>query len=328
MKRWLKHSRLASEILRVAAKARKKGAAVLFYHSIMEDPAPHEQSLGEIIRSTKTFRQQMEMLAREYRPVSLDDVSGFARDQKDLPSRAVVVTFDDGYADNLEVAAPILNRLGIPSVVYVTVDCVERQLMPWPARLRYACLTTKKTQMNAPEGGVWSLRTPEERTDSFNRSLEHCARLSGMTQETYVAAVERELEVDSRDISKGLMMTWDQMRQLRKQGHTIGSHTMTHPNIAYVSDGEVETELGESKRKLEAELHERILHFAYPGPALRPNWSQSSLRLSRELGYQTATTVEPGVVRAGDDPLRMRRIGPGTTIEQLRWKLDRAFVGN
>jgi peptidoglycan/xylan/chitin deacetylase (PgdA/CDA1 family) len=328
MKRWLKHSRLASEILRVAAKARKKGAAVLFYHSIMEDPAPHEQSLGEIIRSTKTFRQQMEMLAREYRPVSLDDVSGFARDQKDLPSRAVVVTFDDGYADNLEVAAPILNRLGIPSVVYVTVDCVERQLMPWPARLRYACLTTKKTQMNAPEGGVWSLRTPEERTDSFNRSLEHCARLSGMTQETYVAAVERELEVDSRDISKGLMMTWDQMRQLRKQGHTIGSHTMTHPNIAYVSDGEVETELGESKRKLEAALHERILHFAYPGPALRPNWSQRSLQLSRELGYQTATTVEPGVVRAGDDPLRMRRIGPGTTIEQLRWKLDRAFVGN
>jgi len=132
MKRWLKHSRLASKILRVAAKARKKGAAVLFYHSIMEDPAPHERSLGEIIRSTKTFRQQMEMLAREYRPVSLDDVSDFARDEKDLPSRAVVVTFDDGYADNLEVAAPILNRLGIPSVVYVTVDCVERQLMPWP----------------------------------------------------------------------------------------------------------------------------------------------------------------------------------------------------
>ena len=102
---------------------------------------------------------------------------------------------------------------------------------------------------------------------------------------------------------------------------------MTHPNIAYVSEEEMQLELGESKRTLESELNQPIVHFAYPGPALRPNWNELSRKISREVGYETATTIESGPVRKEDDLLAMNRIGPGPTVEGLRWNLDCTFLG-
>lgn len=326
IKRWIKKSLVGSGVLRTLARNREKGAAILFYHSVMDDPRPQISCLGEIVHSTNVFRKQMEVLAREYSPVTLDDVLAFVAGKKDLPPRAVVVTFDDGYVDNLEIAAPILNHYGVPSICYVTVDCVENRRIPWPARLRHACLTTRKTQLAAPDSGYWSLATTEHRNDAFNKASEHCARLSGGAQENYVRSVELELEADSSSAGR-LMMTWEQVRKFAKQGHAVGSHTMTHPNIAYVSQQEMQTELGESKAKLEKELGARVTHFAYPGPALRPNWSEQSVAISRTVGYQSAVTIEAGLVRRNDNPQTLRRIGPGPNVDALRWNLDCTFLG-
>jgi hypothetical protein len=74
-------------------------------------------------------------------------------------------------------------------------------------------------------------------------------------------------------------------------------------------------------------LKQPIVHFAYPGPALRPNWNERSRAISKEAGYKTATTIEHGPVRKHDDPLAMKRIGPGPTVEALRWNLDCTFLG-
>src|SRR5882672_7810425 len=100
------------------------------YHSVMDNPSSHTHTLGEIVLSTKVFRQQMETLARHYHPVSMDDVLRHARGEKQLSPRSVAVTFDDGYADNLNVAGPILARLSVPATVYVTVDCVQKSRLP------------------------------------------------------------------------------------------------------------------------------------------------------------------------------------------------------
>ena len=75
----------------------------------------------------KPFAQQIELLARRFRPTSLDQVEQFINGEGEIPDRAVVVTFDDGYTDNYEIAAPVLNELGVPATFYATVECVDRQ---------------------------------------------------------------------------------------------------------------------------------------------------------------------------------------------------------
>src|SRR5690242_8829392 len=324
-KSWIKRMVLRSGALGAMSGLRGRGAAVLMYHSVMDDPAAARDTLGEIVHSTEEFRRQMEELAGRAHPVSLDEVRSYAQGEKPAPARAVAVTFDDGYADNLEVAAPILNRLGIPGAVYVTVECIEKKQLPWPARLRHAFRRTGKPYWEEMTGKRWALDGAEQRESAFWRASEECARLAGEAQDRFVAALEQDLDVEPSKTD--LMMTGEQMREMIRQGHTIGSHTLTHPNMAYLDAASAERELGESRRRLEEATASRVVHFAYPGPALSPIWSVETLAASRRAGYETAVTTTSGLVRKGDDPLCLRRLGAAKNLEQWRWNLECTFAG-
>jgi peptidoglycan/xylan/chitin deacetylase (PgdA/CDA1 family) len=295
------------------------------YHSVMPDPEPQKNILGGIIHPLAVFERQMAVLAHAYHPVSMEEVRQFALGNKLLPRSSVAVTFDDGYLDNLEVAAPVLQRYGIPATVYVTVDCVERAQIPWPARLRRAFLTTKKLSWTDFSGAVFPLQDTPERRRILNTVSDHCARLCGEVQEQFVAGVEQDLEVGP--YATNLMMTWAQLRNWVKQGHIAGSHTMTHPNVAFINEAELQRELRESKRRMEQELRAEVTHFAYPGPALKPIWSEKSLQVCRDAGYEAVVTTTSGLVRPGDDPLNLRRVGAAQTVEGLCWNLECAFLG-
>lgn len=325
-KNWIKRALVASGITRLAGLKHRHGVAILMYHSVMEQPSAEESTLGRIMHTTKVFTGQMEILARHYAPVSMDDVRDFVNG-KELPPHAVVVTFDDGYTDNLEVAAPILNRIGIPAIFYITVDCVENGTLPWPSRLRYAFFTTKEPAWKESNQASWPLVESPQRERAYLYACDQCAKLAGDPQEVFVAGVERDLQISAPAYSRKLMMTWDQVRSLAKKGHAIGSHTMTHPNMAYVSRDAAKHELVKSKQQLERMLGAAVPHFSYPCPALTPHWSQQTLEASRDAGYQTAVTTVDGIVHRQDNPLCLRRVRPSKEIEGLRWNLEAAFMG-
>jgi peptidoglycan/xylan/chitin deacetylase (PgdA/CDA1 family) len=130
---------LRSRVLRTAGSWTSSKVVILRYHSVQDDPAPFAQTIGwGIIHSTAAFAEQIEMIARHYKPVSIVDVQEFLKGGKSLPDRAVAVTFDDGYADNYEVAAPVLDRFGIPGAFYATIKNVDTRTSPWYCRLRNA----------------------------------------------------------------------------------------------------------------------------------------------------------------------------------------------
>jgi peptidoglycan/xylan/chitin deacetylase (PgdA/CDA1 family) len=323
----IKKSLIKTGALRLASRFSAEGVAIIMYHSVMADPSSEQLTLGGIIHSTEVFRGQMEIIARHFRAVTLDDVLLFLKGEKKLPPRSVVITFDDGYADNYQAANEILSPMGIPAVFYVTVDCIDKQALPWPSLLRHAFLTTNKGSWAEANDPRWPLGSTEERTKAFERASEHCSKLCGLAADQFVHSLQQQLETESPQPSSRLMMTWDEVRGLARSGHTVGSHTMTHPNLAYLAEGDARTELAEARRKLEEELSARIVHFSYPCPALQPHWTELTVSASRESGYQTAVTTNGGLVRRQHDPLSLRRIRPTKTVDGLRWNLECAFAG-
>jgi peptidoglycan/xylan/chitin deacetylase (PgdA/CDA1 family) len=327
MRRLAKEALLGSGLLRVAARFRGRGAAILMYHSVIEDPSAQDVFLGDISHARDIFYGQMELLARRYCPISLDQVRRFMCGEGTLPDRAVVVTFDDGYADNYEIAAPALNRVGVPATFYVTIGSVERRRLPWPARLRFLFRTTNRARWADSSGTSWPLFNAVEREKAYLLSCDECGKLVGKTQEKYVARLEGELDNQVPTESGALMMTYDQVRTLVQQGHIVGSHTMTHPNMAHVSLEDARHEMTESKHRLERELSAAVAHFSYPCPALWPHWTEQTVTASRDAGYETAVTTNGGLTRKGDNPLALKRISPTKTVEGLCWNLECAFAG-
>ena len=325
MKELIKKTIVSSGVLRLFSPG--PSAAILMYHSVMEDPAQHADSLGAIIHSRSEFFAQMELLARDYHPISLGEVVGKLKGNEPLAKRSVVVTFDDGYTDNYEIAMPILNQIGIPATFYVTVDCLEKRQLPWPSRLRYAFRKTKLAAWTDAHGKSWDLRSQESREYAYLALCDACCQLAGSAQNEFVARIENELECRVPDDSGSLMMDYEQARGLAQKGHIVGSHTMTHPNMAQIDEQDSQVELAESKRRLESALQIPVPHFSYPCPALTPHWSERTVAQSRAIGYGSAVTTNGGVVRAGDNPLALKRIRPTKTAAGLHWNLECAFAG-
>lgn len=327
MKSLAKKAVLGSRALRLAARGRGGSAAILMYHSVRKDPGQTMDTLGGIVHSEAAFRGQMELLARDFRPITIDMLVEHLQTGREVPQRAVAVTFDDGYADNHHTAMPILDQTGVPAVFYITVDCIEKVRLPWTARLRFPFRRTRRNSWQDPSGRKWPLAGDHDREQAFACACEICCRLTGVAQDQFVAGVEQDLGARSNPKESTLVMSYDQIRDLARNGHLIGSHTMTHPNLAYVSHQEATAELTESKLRLEKELDSRVVHFSYPCPALSPHWNENTAGACSKAGYETAVTTDWGLTRAGDNPLRLKRVLPTKTVDGLRWNLECAFAG-
>jgi len=176
----VKKALIGSGALRWLAHRRGKSAAILMYHSVLEEPSRVTDSLGGIVLSTRTFQSQIEMLARDFRPIDLEQAGRFVTEEGELPERAVVITFDDGYTDNYEIAMPILNRVGVPATFYVTVDCIERRTLPWPSRLRFASARRRKRAGSTARANRGTYRRPKTARRRISAHVIRSARWPGL----------------------------------------------------------------------------------------------------------------------------------------------------
>jgi peptidoglycan/xylan/chitin deacetylase (PgdA/CDA1 family) len=123
------------------------------------------------------------------------------------------------------------------------------------------------------------------------------------------------------------MMNWDELRKLSERGHVVGSHTLSHPNVAQIPFADMRVELEQSRSCLEKQLNHLVVHFSYPCPALSPHWNEQTVEECRRAGYETAVVADSGLARKLDSPLCLRRVPPSKTLEGLRWNLEWAFAG-
>lgn len=325
-KQWAKSALLSTGALRLAGEVAAQGIVILLYHSVFEGPDSHENTL-DMGHSVELFRRQMEILARQYNVVSVEDIPQFLLGQKRTPRRPVAVTFDDGYANNFEVAVPVLNHFEIPATFYVTTGCIDQKQLPWIARIRRAFRTSRQPTWRSPDRLTMSLTTRALREKALVAACEHCARLTGDAQEELIHSIESALGVAPPSEESCRMLSWDQLRGMVRTGHVVGSHTVSHPNLAHVGADALKVELEESKRRLEKELGVAVSHFAYPNPILTPHWTLRTVVAIRRADYRTAVIATAGIVRRNDDPLCLHRVAASRKLETFRWNLECAFLG-
>jgi len=325
-KQWAKSALMATGALRLAGEVAGQGIVILLYHSVFAGPDSHQNTL-DMGHSVEVFQRQMEIVARGYDVVTMDEIPMFLRGEKRMPRRPVAVTFDDGYANNFEVATPVLNRYGIPATFYITTDCVDRNQLPWIARLRRAFRTTQRQSWQAPAGPTFPLVNRDLRETARVAACEYCAQLAGDRQEQMIEMIESALGLEPPTPDTCRMLSWDELRRMVRCGHTVGSHTVSHPNLAHVGSEELKTELVESKQRLEQELGVPVPHFAYPNPILTPHWTTRTVAAIRRAGYRTAVIATPGIVGRKDDPLCLHRVASSRKLDAFRWNLDCVFLG-
>lgn len=228
-----------------------------------------------------------------------------------LPARALAITFDDGYADNYDVALPILAHHHLPATFFVATGFLDGGRM-WndtviEAIRRCAAPHIDLRGLGLPADGLVPLRDAGTRRRTIDSLLQ---AIKYLPLDERLAAAARIAERAGAALDGGLMMTSSQVRALRAAGMQIGAHTISHPILARLPDDVARAEIVGSKRRLETILDEPVTLFAYPNGRPQTDYAERSVALVREAGFEAAVSTAKGVADASTDPFQIPRFTP------------------
>ncbi len=277
--------------------------SILTYHRVLPEPDPMRRAEPD----AKLFREQMARLKRYFRPIGLEEAVGRLQVGAALPPRAVAVTFDDGYADNLTVAAPILREFSIPATVFVTEGYLDGGRM-WNDTVVETCRRRTPGKWDLRDLGlpVYELTSMDDRRRTAGEILRAIKHRSFDDRAAAVAA----LAEGGPGLPEDLMLTQEQLRELSALGVDIGAHTLTHPILATLDSAHALREIAASKARLEERLQKEVPLFAYPNGKENSDWNESHVAMVREAGFKAAVTTESGVCAPGVDSFRLPRFTP------------------
>lgn len=285
------------------------GFAMLTYHRILERRDPYYDY--HVLLSA--FEQHLRCLRRFCAVVSLDTALDCLERGRSLPRRCVVLTFDDGYREFSTMAWPLLQRFQLPAVLYVAVEALERGWL-WPDLLRYAIRTTARRSVTIealaePPAMRWVLETE---TDRVRAILAIESQLKRMPDGLKWRALEELAwtflgsRLETIRIPE-LMLSWEQLEAVSRDGVTVGAHTVTHPILAQVSDEQARSEIAGSKAALQQRLGRPIEHFCYPN-GQAADFSDAHEAMARAAGFRSACSTLSGVNQHSTNRFSLRRI--------------------
>ena len=285
---------------------------VLAYHRVADPGDPGFDACRRNVSATpEAFREQMDYAAEHFHPVSLEQVAAALDGGPRLPARPLLVTFDDGYRDNLTAALPVLRERGIPMTVFLATGFVGGE-RPFPWDLAAWCFRhTARSEADLPVVGERSWATAEEREEILGSWLETLKRLPEAAREEAIAALPAGLAVEvPPGALSGLCLSWAEVRDMAAAGVAFGAHTERHPILTRVPAERARAEVAGSKHRLEDELGAPATAFAYPNGG-RGDLDATTVRLLAETGFRLGFTLLPGPESgraARRSPLTLRRV--------------------
>ncbi len=304
-------------------RARHDHGLVLLYHRVQSgDPDPHG-----IAVSPEAFDEQTAWLASRCAVLPLDELVEGARARR-LPPRAVAITFDDGYLDTLEMAAPCLSRHRLPATCFVATADLDGPHVFWWDRMAAALFSgdTPDTLTVTVAGRDWTFATgtPGERVLAHSMLYSHARQTSAEDRARLVADLIAWRGGD-RTSARCRRMTADELRSVTASGVALGAHSVTHPLMTLLRREEQVEEIAACRTRLERIGGRPVTGFAYPFGAV----DEGVRDAAREAGLRWAFTCESRVMSRQDDPWRLPRMDVRMQpIERFTGVLDNLLAGD
>lgn len=284
------------------------GVRVVLYHDLADAPNALTAGLG-VTTPPALFAEHLDRLERDY---DIVDVESLLANR--LPKRPLLITFDDGYRSVLDVAAPMLEKRGLPAVVFVSAAFVRPEALPLDNLL----------SLLASQHGVPALAAAVAGHGSTARTAGDLVALTAVLPYEHRLRIGRELAsrfgVDQREVRtrSGLFLSADELSRLHAHGCEIGNHTASHLFCRAITDEAIARhELVEHKLQLERWTGARVRVFSYPY-GNKADATPLVERALAESGHEATFLVEArrnapatmrGVSRVSLDERPTRRVG-------------------
>lgn len=279
-------------------------AIIIYYHRISN----FYQPINRLSVNPSNFAEHLDVLTRYFIPIKLSDLINHIHDGT-LPRKAVVVTFDDGYADNFWNAYPLLKRFGVPATIFVTTGLIgTNQEAYWDELERLLLQGEVITEVSITFDaytGHWRLTTPKERIKAYLEIFNIITPMPQEKRETVLAQLRNTLKTESDNRPEYRFMSVDELIEISRDGLVeIGAHTVNHADLPALPPELQRWEITMSKQHLEEWLGRVVDLFAYPYGHVNDVTRQIVI----EAGFKAACSTKRGAVTYKSDPFLLPRI--------------------
>jgi len=269
---------------------------ILAYHRVRDFDATYPFDVDLISATPEQFRWQVDYICKHFTPIRFSDLVKFLDDGCPLPANPILVTFDDGFSDNYEIAFPILRDAGVPATFFVSSGYIGGTGTFWFDEVCHMVLTTQETCVQLKGGLVLDFDDLSSRRQAVFSVLQAMKRVDNATRLDWLESLRNLTGVrfPPKGAPDSRVMTWEQIRDMASHGMEIGSHTVTHPILNQVSDEQLISELADSKEAIRHETGTAPCVFAYP-VGNREIVTEKVVRAVQETGYRIAVAYFRGV---------------------------------
>ncbi len=328
----------AASRLGLASRVERGRVLVLAYHRVIATDRLRAMAVEPgMYVSNATFRQHLRILRTDYDVLSITEWLGsWTGGRLRLPSsgRFCVITFDDGWKDNYEVAFPLLKEFRLPAAIFLPTGFIGTTRWFWTEIVTWLLMRGDASRLLRPclpqQESAWPVLLRFAAEHDRTHGSARAEAVSGVIHElkafppATLAALCQELPDRLRlAVPKiPICMDWDEVREMAAAGIEFGSHSHNHHLLTQLSPAGVLGELETSRGRLAAECPAAVPVFSYPNGAVDPGVQ----RLVREAGYEAALTMDCGVEgRAPQDPFAIQRIAVHDDVSRtpslFAWRL-------
>lgn len=297
---------LLDDALRRAARLVSPGGkrgrlTILIYHRVLKVGDPLFPDEVDAAR----FAVQMAALSGSFQVLPLDEAVARLRTNS-LPRAAAAITFDDGYADNYEVALPILRKHNLPATFFISSGFVDGGRM-WNDTVIEALRRAQGSTLDLDEFGTHDVSTPLARGRSAMSLLNKLKHLELSERAEKVQGIAEKV---AAPLPGDLMMTSAHVRELHASGMGIGAHTVHHPILARLDSTQARAEIADGRARLHEIIRAPVPLFAYPNGKPRVDYTEEHVEMAKQLGFSAAFSTAWGAAHAASDLYQLPRFTP------------------
>jgi len=275
--------------------------------------------------SLESFEANVRGVLRHYEIVSLSDAIRMLRGSLPWKRKRAVLTFDDSLKSTTALALPVLERMGATATVFVSTDAIEAGAPYWWLILDYAWYRPAKGRVTIPLPGGQAESFLTADPHSLTRLKAALRRMVAAEREATVSAVLDQLNLSRSEVERrspyAQLMSWTDLKYALKSGFSVGSHTVTHPNLTTLTPAGARYEMAASKATIEARLSIECRHFCYPYGA----YNHEVAALAAANRYEAAvTTRAPGRNPRGQHLFELNRYSAPAAENKLPFAMSGA----
>jgi peptidoglycan/xylan/chitin deacetylase (PgdA/CDA1 family) len=294
-------------------KITKSQVAIITYHRIC--PKNNNWSLEPT--PPHLFRQQMEYFLKHYELISLIELVRRLLEGKNLPQKAVIITFDDSYTDTYLYAYPFLKEHHIPATFFLTTGPIKNNTLFWWDKVGYIIQHMKISEFNLFELGNFLLSSDKDRL-RVQANITEALKLINEDRKSFL--INKLLDISGVDIpsnlTKELILSWDQVKDMSNNGITFGAHTVNHSILTNMPLKQAEWEITQSKRDIENVLNKDINLFSYPNG----DFNFDLISIIKESGFDCAVSFGKGkFITFNDNVFALIRFPPHNNFSLFKF---------